>query len=298
MVNAISHVAQADVPVFKWRHIGAHITAVFDESSPPSLNQVITLVWPYARRYHDGLSTRNAVARWVEVASTVPYSEVVGRSVVDTLLQISADDFLRSQIPLTMWAWLKKRPSLPPGCRGRSKGSGEYTVSHIRGLGDFEILKSYLLLVWSQWDRLDTHGFVEMQTLIREDFGGIEGYGHRDDLTKHLDLVQGALDRRLEWLKSHRMWIRENRLMKKQYERLKNVLLEVDKRATETLTRTPPSFILSDSRAEYCGCVQKPIQPLLALCLLCDRDLTPGTARVTSPGPYVSVQHSFVALVS
>jgi hypothetical protein len=231
MVNAISLNAQASVPIFKWRHIGAHITPVFDESSPPSLNQVIALVWPYARCYHDGLSTRNTVARWVRAASTVPYSEVVGRSVVDALLQISADDILRSQIPLNIWVWLKNRPSLPRVCQGRSLGSGKSTVSHIRGLGDVEILKSFLLLVWSQWDSLYTHGFAEMQTSIREDFGGIEKCGHRDDLIKHLDRVLGKLDPR-----------HYDQLRKEQYGLLKNVLLEVDKRATETLTRTPPQF--------------------------------------------------------
>jgi hypothetical protein len=231
MANAISLIAQASVPVFKWRHIGAHITTVFDESSPPSLNQVITLVWPYARRYHDGLFTRNAVARWVEVASTIPYSEVVGRGVVDALLQISADDFLPSQIPLNVWAWLKKRPPLPRVCQGRSEGSGKSTVRHIRGLGDFEILKSYLLLVWSECDSLDKHGLAEMQTSIREDFGGIEKWCHRDDLIKHLDRVLGKLGPR-----------HYDQLRKEQYGLLKNVLLEVDKRATETLTRTPPQF--------------------------------------------------------
>jgi hypothetical protein len=143
MVDAIFLIAQAGVPIFDWHHIGAHITPEFEESNPTFLNQVIVLVWPYqARPYHDGLSTRNAVARWVEAVSTVPYSEVLGSSVVDALLQISAYDFLRSQIPLSIWAWLKKRPYLPPVSQGRSEGSGKSTVSYIRGLGDVEILKS------------------------------------------------------------------------------------------------------------------------------------------------------------
>jgi hypothetical protein len=270
MVNAITLIAQTEVQVFEWRHIGAHITAVFDESSSPSLNQVITLVWPYARRYHDGLFTRNVVARWVKAASTISYSEVVGRSVVDALLQILADDLLRSQIPLNIWAWLKKRPPLPSYCRGRSEGSGQSSVRHIRGLGDVEILKSYLLLVWSEWNSLDTDGFAEMQTSIREDFGGIENYSHRDNLIKHLDRVQGELNRAQgewdrdqgEWDRDQGEWDRDQgergrgwlcsqgealeirgseiRLMGERYGLLKNVLLEVDKRATETLIRTPP----------------------------------------------------------
>jgi hypothetical protein len=233
IVNAITLIARASAPIFKWRHIGAHITAVFDESSPPTLNQVITLVWPYAHRYHDELFTRNAVARWVKAASTVPYLEVVGPSVVDALLQISADDFHRSPIPLNIWSWLKKRPSLPRVCQGRSKGSGQSTVRHIRGLGDVEILKSYLLLIWSRWNSLYPRGFAEMRASIREVFGGIENYGHRDDLIKHLDRVQGELDQGPMHLRHH------NKPIEEQYRLLKNVLLEVDRRATETLTRTP-----------------------------------------------------------
>jgi hypothetical protein len=53
MANAISLIARTFPLIFEWCHIGAHITAVFDESSPPSLNQVIALVWPYARQYQE-----------------------------------------------------------------------------------------------------------------------------------------------------------------------------------------------------------------------------------------------------
>jgi hypothetical protein len=302
MANAISLIAQAHVPVFKWRHIGAHITTVFDESSPPSLNQIIILVWPYARLHHDGFPTRNAVARWVKAASTVPYSEVVSRSVVDALLQISTDDILRSQIPFNIWTWLKKRSFLPPMCRGRSEGSRQSTVSHIRGLGDVEILKSYLLLVWSAWDPLDTDGLAEMQTSIREDFGGIEKWGHRDDLIKRLDRVQGALDQGLVWFKFSKPGISRNdiQMMEEQYGLLKNVLLEVDRRATETLTRTPLPPVSS-----FSICVLSIVDTFrnpFNLCLHSASSMTvispPGTACVTSLGPCVSAPHSFVTPVS
>jgi hypothetical protein len=90
-----------------------------------------------------------------------------------------------------------------------------------------------------EWDPLDTDGFAEMQTSIREDFGGIEKWCHRDDLIKHLDRVLGEFDHVL----ARFIFGSVVELMGDQYGLLKNVLLEVDKRATETLTRTPlPRF--------------------------------------------------------
>jgi hypothetical protein len=82
-----------------------------------------------------------------------------------------------------------------------------------------------------------------MQTLIAQDFGGIGMWCHRDDLIRHLGHVEGQLDRGLEHFKQHDPWVYEEdiRLRKVQYGRMKNVLLEVDKRAMETLTRAPPS---------------------------------------------------------
>jgi hypothetical protein len=65
------------------------------------------------------------------------------------------------------------QPSLPPECSGRSRGSSADVVRQIRGLGDIEILKSYLLLVWSEWDHVgdeQSGGLAEMQISIREDF--------------------------------------------------------------------------------------------------------------------------------
>ena len=41
----------------------------------------------------------------------------------------------------------------------------------VRGLKDIKVLKSYLFLVWSEWDT--PYGFDEMCTSILEDFGGI-----------------------------------------------------------------------------------------------------------------------------
>ena len=46
MVDAILRVARASESVFSWHHVLTHITAWFDESSPPPLNRAITSISP------------------------------------------------------------------------------------------------------------------------------------------------------------------------------------------------------------------------------------------------------------
>ena len=123
-------------------------------------------------------------------------------------------------------------------------------VRQVRRLRDIEILKSYLLLVWSEWDNLYFDGCLEMQALIREDFGGAGMWCHRDDLIEHLDNVQEQLDRGVEYFQQHNPEINEYHIQhsKEQYEGLKNVLMEVDKTVMGTLTRAPPRLILLNQR--------------------------------------------------
>jgi hypothetical protein len=105
------------------------------------------------------------VAGWAVAASAVPYTEEAGQSVVDILLHIASVDSLRPHIPTGIWTWLNKRPSLPPKCVGRSRGSSGDVVRQVRALRDTEILKSYLLLVLSEWDCIDDQqpgGLAEM----------------------------------------------------------------------------------------------------------------------------------------
>ena len=189
MIDVIVLAARASGPIFWWPCVGAHVAAVFDEYSPPSLDRVIALISPYVLWYDGESYTRKAVTRWAAAVSAVPYSEEVGQSVVDALLQISSHLPLQPHIPVDMWAWLKRRPPLPPVCWGRLNGSSRGVVRQVRRLGDVEILKSYLLLVWSEWDSLGSDGWFEMQILIRGDLDGIGMWCHRDDLIKHLDHV-------------------------------------------------------------------------------------------------------------
>jgi len=160
--------------------------------------------------------------------------------VINTLLRISDISTLHSHIPIGIWEWLKKRPSLPPVCRVRSSGSWPSTVLYIRALGDIEILKSYLLVIWSEWDSLNPAGLIEMQAAIREDFGVVTMWYHRDDLIERLDHVLGELDRGLAYFAQHQTQIDNDEIQrrKEQYGELKNALLEVEKEAMKPLIRT------------------------------------------------------------
>jgi len=111
-------------------------------------------------------------------------------------------------------------------CQGRSRGTTPEIVRHIRGLGDFEILKSYFLVVWSEWDSVYPSGFNEMETSIREDFGGTWKRNDRKHLVGHLEHVL----ERLGYIRKDNPQVHENRvqLRKEQYEKLKKVLLEID----------------------------------------------------------------------
>ena len=240
MIDAIILAAKILGKSFRWRRIRAQVAAVFYESSPPSLDRVITLISPYVYWYDGELCTAEAVTRWGAAVSAVPYSEEVGQSVVDTLFQISSQLPLQPHIPVNLWAWLKKRPLLPPECQGRWDGSSDSVVRQVRRLGDIEILKSYLLLVWSEWDDLHPDGCLEMQALIREDFGGVGMWCHRDDLTEHLDHVQEQLDRGVEYFRHHEPLIVEEHIQRRKetYGKLKNVLLDV-KETPNRLLRLP-----------------------------------------------------------
>ena len=227
-----------------WPHIITHITSFFDKSIPVSLNRVIILTLPYIRRDAYALDPITVVSRWIAAASVVPYSEV-DQNMIEALLVISP---LHPDIPVNVWAWLNKRPSLPPKSRGRSVASRDHVIRHIRRLGDIEILKSYFLLVWSEWQLHWEDCLMEMGMSIREDFGGIGMQGHRDDLINRLDFIYEELGQNLDHFRRYRWRVDEDDLqhMKEQYRRLKDALLVVDKTAMGTLTRKLPRLISFD----------------------------------------------------
>ena len=224
----------------RWSHIQTHIASFFYKSIPPSLNRVIILTLPYIGRdvYAD---PRTVVSRWIAAASAVPYSEV-DQNMTEALLMVSYDESMRPHIPVNVWAWLNKRSFLPPTSRGRSLASRDHVVRHIRKLGDIEILKSYFLLVWSEWESNYENCVMETEMSIREDFSGIGMQGHRGDLIRRLDFIHGELDRGFAHFSQHQQQINGDtiQMREKQYRRLKDALLAVDKIALETLTSKPP----------------------------------------------------------
>lgn len=240
MVDVISRAARTSGSIWFMRHIRRYITTLLGKPSSPPLNRVIALVSPHIS-WGDILHGRSAVIRWAAAVSVVPETEEIGQSVADTLLQLSDISSLRPHIPVGTWAWLKKVQSLPPVCHGRTVGSWPDVVRHVRGLGDVEILKSYFLLVWSEWDYLYYPGLEEMGISVQEDFAGIGMWGHRKDLINRLDYVQEQLNRGLEYLNQHdpRIDHYHVRTAQARYGKLHEVLLEVDGEATKTLTREP-----------------------------------------------------------
>ena len=199
---------------------------------------VVTLMSPHV---YWRWSNADMITRWAVAALAVPYTEDIGQSVVDTLLQIACYDHLQPHIPVDIWTWLKKQPSLPPICEGRYWGTEGRVVRRVRELGDVEILESYFLLVWSEWDYVQESGLGEMCTSIREEFGGIGMRHHREVLIKRLNHVLGELDKGLECLRQQRPYLDEDHIQtaRGQYEELKKLLLRVDREALEILTRTP-----------------------------------------------------------
>lgn len=219
------------------------VPVLFDETS----HLTTVLVSPYVEWHNPSLPDRgDLVTQWAAAASAVPYTEEIGRSVVDVLLNISTWYFLLSHIPVGIWGFLEKRPHLPPKCYGRSMGGEESVIRYVRALGDIKILKSYLLLVWSEWDAPWPNAFSETRALIREDFGGADMRGHREDLIKHLDHVLAQLGRGLEYLQqqkprlSHYLFQEAN----EEYRKIREVLLEVDRGTVGTQIRTSPGTII------------------------------------------------------
>ena len=209
-------------------YIDSYAFALLSKPTPPSLNRAIVLLSPYLpRQYWD----EHTIARWATAALALPYSEKVGWSVVGMLLQLASSETLRPFIPADIWEWLKKQSSLPPVCAGRDAGTGKDTVRYVRGLGDLDTLRSYFLLVWSERNTLDTSGFVEMQASIVEDLGGIGMHHHRVQLITRLDHI-------LEKVEGWR-----HRVRREGYKTLKELLLEVERKAMEILVGMSPTNV-------------------------------------------------------
>ena len=227
MLDTILHAARASRMLeFMWGRVGQYAERLLSEASPRAIILVSSHI-PWGRPTHGG-DRRDLVQRWAAAVSEVSYTEELGQSVVDTLLQIASQEELLPHIPADIWSWLSKRPSLPPTCSGRYVGTRVHIVEAIRRLKDTEILKSYFLLVWSEWDSLQIDGFNKMCTSIREDFGGVGMGHHRAELIERLDHILGQLGHGLDHFRQHDPNVSASYLrnMKHDYKKLKEILLE------------------------------------------------------------------------
>ena len=212
---------------FLWPRVLLYVTKLFERQSPTSLNRVIVLVAPYLT-FHYGWSTTTTVVRWAEAVLGIQYTEEVSESIVHGLLGLAGVELLRQHIPIDIWRLLKRLPNLPPTYHGEMWGGNAVIIDHIRGLGDIEILKSYLLINWL--DRLFPSPDVayEMEQSIRLCFAGAEMEGHRNDLIKRLNDVLTRLNTQLGDLQPNPQMSREDSLKAiTRYAKLKDALVEM-----------------------------------------------------------------------
>ena len=223
MLDTILRAAGASrMPLSMHFYVNQFISTLFSEASP----RAIILVLPH---FHwDELTDRGDLVQWwAAMASTVPYTEEVAQSVVGTLLRIASKARLVQYIPANLWSWLTKQPSLPPG---HPVGTNSLVVNVVWALKDIEVFKSYLVLIWSEWNT--PWGCNEMCTSIREDFSGIGMGKYRAKLIRRLDHVLGQLDCGLEHLRQYSRHIYEFdlRVREGRYQKLRETLLEIDSR--------------------------------------------------------------------
>lgn len=226
---------------FMWHRVQPFVSTLLSDGSHLSLKRAVVLASPYIP-WGKWICGEDLIQPWAATAFAIPHKKEVAQSVVDALLQIAYFPFLRPYIHADVWSWLTLRPPLPPVCQGRRMGSDLDIVQTVRNLKNIEILKCYLLLVWSEWDSLCPGGFFEMCNSIREDFCGIRMGCRRVDLVQRLDHVLRELNRGLEYLRKHRPELFEDDLeeRKYQYGELRAILLDEDKKA---LARTSSELI-------------------------------------------------------
>jgi len=219
---------------FTWSRIERSAITLLVRATP----RAVVLTVPRVR-WRQLTGTVPLIRWWAATVLEVPYTDEVGQSVVDMLFQIASEGGLAQHIPVPIWSWLTKRPPLPPTCLGRYLGARSPVVDAVRACKDIEVLKSYFLLVWSEWDDLQgNHGFNKMCASIREDFDGIGMRPHRAELIQRLDHILEQLDRGLEhpWLQYPDLVKPDLWKMMRRYRKLREVLREVERRTPSSLT--------------------------------------------------------------
>ena len=228
-----------------WNHIQPFTNTLLNDASDIPLTRAAMFASPYMLQY--GQEFRGLVRAWVETSSAIPKEKEIAPSVVNALFQIAYEELLPSGNH-EIWSWLILRPSLPPICKGRAVGSHPRVMEQVRRLKDIEILKSYLLVVWSVWDTLRYSGFRMMYECIREEFSGVEANSHRAELVQRLDEVIGELDKGLEYLQRDRPDFGEGDLWERkgQYEKLRKIFKEIPEAPEIPNCMSPRSIKLFD----------------------------------------------------
>jgi len=250
---------------FGWSHTREYVGTIFSKASPCA----IILASPYIH-WEAFPDDRGLVKQWVAAASAVPYTEEFSQSVVDTLLQIAHYSQLLPHIPANIWLWLTKQPSLPPTCSGRYYGTNLFVTKAIRELKDMEIIKSYFLLVWSEWDYLKYGVFDESCASICEDFSEAWCGWHWAELIQHLDHILTQLDQGLKHIQQHNPNLEQVgfQKMKDQYRKLKDILLEAVTGASYSMIILPYMLIQVDICRISCNihvCTPTPMPIVLHL---------------------------------
>ena len=238
MLDAFLSAARASKMLrFRWRRVMQDASTFLSRVGP----HAIILISPYIS--WDYWIGGDVVKQWVVATFAVPYTEEVAQSVVVTLLQIAFWPMLSLYIPADVWSWLSKQPSLPPICLGRKVGSDLDACKVVLGLKDVELIKSYFLLIWSEWCDLQPSGFGTLLASIHGNFSAAGNGHHRAELIQHLDHILLQLDQGLEYLQRHNPYIKEGDLqsMKDQYGMLKDILGETN---IEAVARTSHPIIV------------------------------------------------------
>jgi len=262
-----------------WHRIELFVASILNVARPASMKLVAILASPHLP--WATMNSEHLIEPWAAAALAITYTDNIGQAIVDTLLQVASDHSLQPFLPPGIWSLLKKHPLLPPACMGRCQGSTQGVLQAVRALENLEILKSYLLLIWSEWDHLFCYAGGEMCASIRTDFSGIGMEHHRKDLLQQLDLVLGQLDLGLGHLQQHKSSLDEFDiwLMKEQYGDLKEVLLNIDKETINTLTRKPSRLAIIFSLLTLLGKYRNPLKvymctsPPVLLAVLLDHSL-------------------------
>jgi len=230
------------VPQISWRHALDSLCTALRGATPLTMVLASAHI-PWDSDLLEG--KEDLVQSWVAMTSAVESTEgIAPECVVGTLFQIAALDELSPHITIDVWLWLTKRPSLPLFSRGYYYGSRRQVVKAVRGLEDIEILKSYMVVVWTERYPVWEDGFDEMCASLREDFGGVGMGHHRVDLIQRLDEIIWQLDQGLEHLRRGNpdLGERDVQSMRDQYGKLMGVLLEGE--LLEVIARTSCQTIM------------------------------------------------------